>query len=207
VTRARLGCFGALLGGGLAVVATAVPADGVSKQHVTNTQYGFALVLPSGWNQVSLNASSLGALLGPHAKESATFQQELVSQATTDKSKGVAVFAIAGSRDSGGSFPNLSVTVEKGVTATTNQLETGFKSGLQQSGAHSVAARAVHRRYGTAVIGTYSQTDQSSATGKIYGAQIYIPHGATLFILTVTSASQSIVTAATATLSLSFRLL
>jgi hypothetical protein len=185
----------------LLTLATTVPAAAAGGPRVTNSQYGFTFVLPAGWHQVSLDPSSMGDLLGPHAKVSSSLHQALASEAAAQKTKGVIAFALASRLDQGGSFPNLNVSLQKGITPTTRQLEAGLKVGLAQAGATSISAKVVRYRYGAAVVGTYAQSDAQSSTGRIYGVQIYIAHGSRLLIMTLTSANQGAVDQAGTTVS------
>jgi hypothetical protein len=185
----------------LATLSAATPSAGASasRQRVTEAQYNFSFLLPSGWNQVSLQSANLGALLGAR-KVNPTLQRSLASEAQRDAAKGVLVFALSSTRDRGGSFPNLNiVAIAQTGASTTNQLEAEIQLGLQQGGAKSVATKVVHYSFGTALLGSYYETDRSSSTGKVYGSQVYVAHGSNIFIVTFTSADKSIVTKAEAT--------
>ncbi len=182
----------------MTVLSAAGAASASTRQPVSNSKYGFRFSLPAGWNQVSLEKRTLGALLGPHHKVSATLGQSLRSEAKSDSAKGVVTLALSSSRDKGGSYPNVDVTPERGVVASTSQLITGVKEGLTQGGAQSVTAKAVHYPFGTAVVSTYAEVDTSSATGKIFGMQVYIQHASTVFIVTFTSAVMTVTTHAAA---------
>ena len=46
-------------------------AGAVTGPRVNEAKYGFSVILPSGWNQVSLNSSDVGALLGTASKADA----------------------------------------------------------------------------------------------------------------------------------------
>jgi hypothetical protein len=178
----------------LALLSTvpAAAATAASRQRVSNSQYRFTFSLPPGWNQVSLKKANLGTMLGPHRQLTPSFSQSLHSEAASDASKGVLIFASSSSRDAGGSFPSVSVTAAHGVVASTGQLESGIKEGLAQGGAKSVTAKAVHYPFGTAVVSTYEEPDISAATGKLFGIQVYIEHASTVFIVTITAADKSL---------------
>jgi hypothetical protein len=200
--------LGTVLGLGLAsavLAPIALPAGAANGARVTNSQFGFSLVLPAGWNQISLDPTHLGDVLGPHAKVSSSLHQTLTTEAATEASKGVAVFAFLNKRDKDGFFPNLRVSPQKGFLATISQLEGGLRAGLARAGATSTSVKVVRYPSGRAVVGTYAQGNPNKPADKVWGVQIYVVHGSNLLVLTLASTNRTQVDQAGTTVSSTLR--
>jgi hypothetical protein len=173
---------------GVSVLA-ALPAAGASGHRINESKYGFSLVLPAGWNQVSLTGSDLGSIIGS-GKSYANLKSVLTSEATSAASKGLKFFAVSPQGD--GSFvPNINVGIFKG-SGSLSSLNAQVKATWTQAGAKHLSTKVVHLSFGSAVQGTYELVSATSpsSTPPVWETQVYSPHKGQVFITTFSASTK-----------------
>ena len=189
LTRATGGLAAAALAAAVttASLATAVPAGASSQHRITVAKSGFSLVLPSGWNQVSLSSSDLGTVLGS-AKAYGNLKAELTTQATNAAAKGLKFFAVSAPGAPGDFVPNINVGYFSD-SGSLSALDGQIKSIWAKAGAKELVTKNVHLVPGKAVEGTYELVAASSGT-TVWETQVYVPHNQLVYIATFSAGSK-----------------
>jgi len=170
-------------------VGTAHPARAATGSRVTDSTDGFSVVLPQGWDQVSLSGSDIGAIIGDAHKAAPAFNQSAISDAQAAAKQGLKFFAVSSAGEYGGSFfPNMNVGVYPGSLSTA-LLDAQVKIQLAQTGVENTTTKTAHFAFGSAIVGTYDIAATGGAT--LYGTQFYAPHAGDTYIVTFTDANQS----------------
>ena len=76
-------------------VGTAHPARAATGSRVTDSTDGFSVVLPQGWNQVSLSGSDIGAIIGDAHKAAPRINQSAISDVQAAAKQGLKFFAVS----------------------------------------------------------------------------------------------------------------
>lgn len=192
VTRTPL-LVAAALAVALAVVAltlgTTRPASGATGSRVTDSTDRFSVVLPQGWDQVSLSGSDIGAIVGNAHKAAPGFSQSAISDAQSAAKQGLKFFAVSSAGEYGGSFfANMNVGVYPG-SLSTSLLDAQVKIQLAQTGVKNIKTKTAKFAFGSAIEGTYNIAATGGAT--LYGTQFYAPHAGNIYIVTFTDANRS----------------
>jgi hypothetical protein len=182
---------------GLLLSLATLPASAAAANRVTNAKYGYTIVLPKSWNEVSLNSQDLGAILGDASKISPTFKQDMTAQVQSAAAKGLKTFATSSIPEDGAFFPNVNVGVFPG-SASLGEMDAQVKIQLTAAGAKHVKTKMVHFKFGRAVEGTYSLAVASSGK-NVYGTQVYVSHGGNIYITTFSAIDQAVESKAAAT--------
>ena len=170
---------------------------------MTDSTDGFSVVLPQGWDQVSLSGSDIGAIIGDAHKAAPGFNQSAISDAQAAAKQGLKFFAVSSAGEYGGSFfPNMNVGVYPGSLSTA-LLDAQVKIQLAQTGVKNIKTKTAHFAFGSAIVGTYNIAATGGAT--LYGTQFYAPHAGDIYIVTFTDANQSKGTKAAAAAMASWR--
>jgi hypothetical protein len=155
---------------------------------VTVTKGGFSLVLPAGWNQVSLSGSNVGTLIGvPNVAPS--IQSALTTQAKYDAAKNLKFFAVPLSQLNGTFLPviNVGSFVGSGSRAVLDPEIRGF---ISEASASNVKIKNVHLRLGKAVEGTYELFANSTTTLPVWETQVYAPHAGRVYVATFSALTE-----------------
>jgi hypothetical protein len=158
---------------------------------VTEKQYGFSFSLPSHWQQIPLDSRDIGAILKQATKSVPTLANVLDSQVEQAAKQGIKVFAVG--PISGDAFPNLNIAVESSAGSPTGSAFLSaaapeVKIVLTESGARNLSVSPVKLRFGEALEATYILRAKSSLH-PLEGLQLYIEHGAFVYVITFTSLS------------------
>jgi hypothetical protein len=165
------------------------PAGASSGVRTHDTKDGISFVLPTGWAQVSLNGSDIGALLGSASKVDASLQKVLTAQAKSAVEKGLKFFAV-----SPGAKANVNIDITSG-SPSVSKLDVESKLGITSAGGKHVKAKKVRYRFATAIEVTYTLPISGSAT-PVNGTQFYFVHGKHMYITTFSADLKSMESAA-----------
>jgi hypothetical protein len=170
-------------------LGSARPASAAGGSRVTDSTDGFSVVLPHGWEQVSLSGSDIGAIVGDAHKAAPGFNQSAISDAQAAAKQGLKFFAVSSVAEYNGSFfPNMNVGVYQGSLSTA-LLDAQVKIQLAQTGVKNIKTKTTHFAFGSAIEGTYDIGATGGAT--LYGTQFYAPHAGNIYIVTFTDANHS----------------
>jgi hypothetical protein len=170
-------------------LGTTRPASGATSSRATDSTDGFSVVLPQGWNQVSLSSNDIGAIVGNAHKAAPGFNQSAISDAQTAAKQGLKFFAVSSASEySGTFFPNMNVGVYPGSLSNA-LLDAQVKIQLAQTGVKNIKTKTVKFAGGSAIQGTYNIAATGGAT--LYGTQFYAPHAGNIYIVTFTDANRS----------------
>jgi len=183
------------LGRSAAAVAASLVALGSAQlpagaTTVTEHQYGFSFSLPAGWSQVPLNSAMVGEFLRDAAKKAPSLAKALdseVEQATKEHLKVLAIGPV-----SGGFFPNLNVSIETSPTSLTGPalltlMKAEVKELLAGLGVKQTVVSTPALPLGSAVQASYAVPVESAGLKLVQGIQIYVVHGARLYVVTFTA--------------------
>jgi hypothetical protein len=188
--RTRRGRTRALVVAGSCVTASLLavstaPAGAAAGSRTDDVKDGMSFILPTGWAQVSLDSSDIGALIGTASKASADLKSALSAQAKSFAEKGIKFFAV-----SPGATANVNVGIYD-ATAPLSELDVQTKLGLTSIGATNLHTKEAHFRFGWSIEATYMVVITSAST-PVYGTQFYASHGGRTFITTFSSQVKSL---------------
>jgi hypothetical protein len=189
--RRALLVTGWLAAGSLVAALPAVgPASGAATpgHRVNDNKDGFSLVLPPGWNQVSLSGPTLGSLIGVSNLDP-NIKAALTSEAKNDASRNLKLYAVALSQLNGTFLPTIVVGTFKG-SGSRAVLDPEVKGFFTEEGASQVKITNVRLPFGKAVEGTYLLTSSSSASFPVWETQVYAPHAGKVYVATFSALTQ-----------------
>jgi hypothetical protein len=165
-------------------MVAAGPADAAAaKGHrVNQPKYGFSLVLPPGWNQITLTGSDVGSIVGS-ARDYANVKSILTSQAENAAVKGLKFYAVAVSQQNGDFLPVINVGIFKG-SGSLAVLNPEVKGFLSEEGAKSVKIKNVNLKFGKAVEGIYKLVSNSGTSPAVWETQVYASHNGQIYVAT-----------------------
>jgi hypothetical protein len=170
---------------------------------VTEKQYGFSFSLPSRWQQIPLDSRDIGTILKAATKDDPGLANVLDSQVEQAAKQGIKVFAVGPL--TGAAFPNLNVAVESSSGSPTGSAfltaaAAEVKIVLTESGAQHLSVHTVRFAVGEVLEATY-QLRLKTSKQPLEGLQLYIEHGAYVYVVTASSLSakedQSVITEVT----------
>jgi len=167
--------------------ATATTPAGAAQSRITDAKDGFSLILPKGWNQVSLRKSNIGTL-DKSAADYAALKPLLTQQAASAAAKGLKFFAVAPGQANGQFVPNINVGLFKS-NGTLRALQSDVNSIWTKAGAAGLKTKQVRLTFGKAVEGTYELVSKTSAP-SIWETQVYAPHKGHVYIATFSATTQ-----------------
>jgi hypothetical protein len=178
-----------LIVAGLAATTSVLPAAANAPGHrVADAKDGFSLVLPPGWNQVSLSGSTVGNLIGVSNVDPA-IKAALTQQAQSDVARNLKFFAVALTQLNGTFLPAI-------IVGTFIQppkhpdLKTEMKGFFSVEHASQVKIKNVHLRLGKAVEGTYLLTSNSAGSLPDWETQVYALHAGRVYVATFSALTQ-----------------
>jgi hypothetical protein len=202
-SKAGLALGGALSAAlGLSALVASTPAGASTQHRITVAKSGFSLILPNGWNQVSLNPADIGAVLGKGTAYG-NLKSELTSQATSAAAKGLKFFAVSPPGAAGDFVPDINVGIFKG-SGSLASLDSEIKIIWAQAGAKNLVTKTVHIAPGAAVEGTYELVAKST-NAIVWETQVYVPHKGQVYISTFSAGSKPAVELTAAAVMKTFR--
>jgi hypothetical protein len=178
-------------------VLTPGSAGASTGSRISDPQYGMSFTLPNEWNQVSLDGSDVGALLGTASKEDPSLNAALTAEATSFAEKGLKFFAV-----SPGDAANVNVGIFKGAAVPVGQLDAEVKLTIASFGGKNIHAKEIHHSYGWTVAGTYTLP---LANGTVYGTQVYASHDGRTYVVTFSGRAKSLEAGAASSMMRSWR--
>ena len=169
-------------------VLGALPAAAAGGHRVTDAKDGFSLVLPPGWNQVTLSGPHAGTLVGV-PKVDANIKAVLTTEAKNAASKGLKFYAVALSQLNGSFLPVINVGSFAGA-GTRAVLDPEIRGFLSEAGASNVRIQNVRLRLGKAVEGTYELVSKSPSSPPVWETQVYAPHAGRVYVATFSALTQ-----------------
>jgi hypothetical protein len=193
--RRRMGPLALMVAGMAATtsVLTAIPvvpaaATATPGHRVADAKDGFSLVLPPGWNQVSLSGSTVGNLIGVSNVDPA-IKSALATQAQSDVARNLKFFAVALTQLNGTFLPAIIVGTFI-QPAKHPDLKTEMKGFFSVEHASQVKIKNVHLHLGKAVEGTYLLTSNSSGSLPVWETQVYALHAGRVYVATFSALTQ-----------------
>lgn len=170
-----------------AVALGVIPSAGASV--VTDKQYGFSFALPSRWTQIPLDSKDIGNILQAATKNDPSLTNVLDTQVEQAAKEGIKIFAVG--PISNATFPNLNIAVESAQGSPTgsafiSSAGTEAKIVLAEAGARHLSVNPVRLAFGRALEATYSLQLKTTKL-PLEGLQLYIEHGAFVYVLTISS--------------------
>jgi hypothetical protein len=174
------------VGATVAGVATVPAAANPPGHRVNDAKDGFSLVLPPGWNQVSLSGPNVGSLIGVTNVPS-VIQTELTTEAKKDAA--TKFFAVALSQLNGSFLPVIIVGSFKG-SGSRAILDPEIKGFISESGGTNAKVKNVHLPFGQAVEGTYELFANSTTSPPVFETQVFAPHGGRIYDATFSALTE-----------------
>jgi hypothetical protein len=152
---------------------------------VVLTKYGFSVMLPSGWQKVTLTQAGIDKIAKYLKGANPTFYQQFVNNEAT--ARHLQLYAIGPLE--GASLPNLNVIVQspQGLPSGKSfltQVQPVMKSELQQAGLKNVTISVVHPPFGSALQAVYTLPSTSVTV-----TQLYMSHKGHLYIISMSPSS------------------
>jgi hypothetical protein len=168
-------------------LVAALPAGATSQSRISVPKFGFSLILPDGWSQISLKSSNIGTVIGS-SKSYGNLKQLLTTQATEAASKGLKFFAVSAPGAAGSFVPNINVGLFKS-SSSLSALKGEVKATWARAGAKNLTTKIVRLAPGSAVEGTYELVGHST-TPTVWETQVYTPHKGEVYIATFSAGTQ-----------------
>jgi len=175
------------------VAPTAASTKAVAKTNPVNeSQYGFSFSLPSNWRAVPLNSADAAALLNAAKNIDPALANVLDSQLVQAEKQGLKVYAVG--PVTGTFFPNLNIGIESSAGSPTGQaflsaLDAVVKIDLTEAGVQNIRTSDVQLPMGRALKVTYRLPLKTTHSLIDVGEQLYLEHGAHIYVLTFSSLS------------------
>ncbi len=204
IGRSRFFVIASIVGLSFTTAGSSFAASG---KVVNDPHDGISFTLPALWSPIPLSGSDISYFLNEAAKNNASVRAALTKQVKQETKVGVKIFAVGPNSGSFFSNINVIVTSSKGYPkgkAFLNVAHAQVGVELTGAGFQNLKLTNATLPFGSALKATYSLSIKGHAM-SVQGLQLYIRHGAHIYIVTITAKTQALDSSVLTTIGSSWR--